>query len=37
MGMVGVVVFDPVWKLGQHGQGIRAGLDAGVIALEGFV
>jgi hypothetical protein len=31
-----VVVFDPSWDLLQDGQGIRARLDAGIVALEGL-
>ena len=36
VGVVLVVVLDPSWELGEHGEGIRAGLDAGVVALEGL-
>src|ERR1700722_1358386 len=36
MGMVLVIVVDPKWNHLQHGCGVWSGLDAGVIALEGF-
>ena len=36
VGMVLVVVLDPAWELGEHGQGIRTRLYPGVVALEGL-
>ncbi len=35
-GWFSVIVLDPGGKLLQDGEGVRAGLDAGIIALEGF-